>query len=750
MTNSEKTIFIFSNSSEEWNSFSRILQQEGYLLQTAACPDSVAIPVRTPPPDLILWDIRCFAPGGISAPGGADRTVPVIVIGPAEQQKEMIAALSCGAADYLAATAAQAEILARIRPHLSLRESRRILTEKETALQKEIAECKRTEAALRKSEARYLQLFNAMMAGFALHEVICDKSGKPVDYRFLEVNASFEEMTGRTADMLIGKTVREIFPGIDSSLVEQLGMIALTGESNRFISFAEEMGGYLEITAYSPETGKFACLIINITERVKAEKELKIALEKYRTLFTAFPQGVLITDNNGKIVEANQASERLLDMPRNEQTRRLIDSIVWEILHPNGSAMPPEQYPSVRAMRENRLIESEEMGVVQRDGQIRWLNVTSAPIPLKDYGIAMTFSNVTEHKQAKEALQESESLSRAILNALTAHIAVLDGEGNITALNDAWWAFAFENGGGPAAIDIGTNYLEAGERGIHPDDPDNSREALAGIRRVLNREQMTYELVYPCHSPAKHQWFIMRVTPLRHPNRGVVVAHIDITKRYETEEQLKATLAEKEILLREIHHRVKNNMSVITSLLNLQLLQVSDPSVQAALQDSIDRISAMALIHETLYQSGNLGYIEFREYAEHLVRHLLQIMKNKSSEPVDVTVEAPNIPVNLKQAVPCGLILNELITNAFKYAFPSGRGGHIRITARKEDDRISVTVQDNGVGIPEGTDVNTLDSLGLRLVYNMTVHQLRGSFDMKSNGGTLFILTWPLTPPVSR
>ena len=221
----------------------------------------------------------------------------------------------------------------------------------------------------------------------------------------------------------------------------------------------------------------------------------------------------------------------------------------------------------------------------------------------------------------------------------------------------------------------------------------------------------------------------------------------EIRSRRDTEKKLRATLDEKEILMREIHHRVKNNLAMIVSLLRLQEASFTDERIKMALNDSRSRIHAMALIHETLYRSENLANLKVDQYISKLIDAVKAAMK-KAAGRVHFKVLTDDIQLSSDQAVYCGLILNELITNALKYAFPDN-SGIIAITARYKRERswIGLTVSDNGIGMPEDWEQRRKDSLGMRIISLLIEHQLEGEWRLENDNGTHFFIEWPLAVP---
>jgi len=202
--------------------------------------------------------------------------------------------------------------------------------------------------------------------------------------------------------------------------------------------------------------------------------------------------------------------------------------------------------------------------------------------------------------------------------------------------------------------------------------------------------------------------------------------------------KLIASLREKELLLQEVHHRVKNNLQIICSLLNMQASTVDDPLLTAALQESQRRVMSMAMIHEMLYASTSLNEIDFGEYSQLLGTEVCNSY-GIGPDRIRLVFELEHIPLEIDRAIPCGLILNELISNAFKYAFPGGRSGKICVSLRQSEDTIQLMVEDTGVGLPAGGSPGEKKSLGLKIV-DILVKQLGGSMAITSSPSARFVL----------
>jgi two-component sensor histidine kinase len=208
------------------------------------------------------------------------------------------------------------------------------------------------------------------------------------------------------------------------------------------------------------------------------------------------------------------------------------------------------------------------------------------------------------------------------------------------------------------------------------------------------------------------------------------------------EDQLRASLREKEELLREIHHRVKNNFQVILSLLNLQGAAVHDPATLEMLQETQNRVRSMALIHERLHRSSTLVDVDFDEYTRSMTS---QLIRSYAKGGIAVSLEVDRIVLNMNSAIPLGLLLNELTSNAIKHGFPNGRTGTVNIAlVRLPKNMISLTVADDGVGLPDSINWRSASTMGMTLIVGLA-HQLDGSVEVDTTHGTKFTVTFPGT-----
>lgn len=222
----------------------------------------------------------------------------------------------------------------------------------------------------------------------------------------------------------------------------------------------------------------------------------------------------------------------------------------------------------------------------------------------------------------------------------------------------------------------------------------------------------------------------------------VIELEREVTNRIIAEEKLTASVEEKDLLLREVHHRVKNNLQIITSLLNLKERNLQSDETRAAFTESRNRIKAMALIHETLYQSESFGEIDLEKYVQKLADSLLRAY-GATGKNISLNIDIKNVQIVLDQAIPCGLLINELVSNSLKHAYPNGGPGEITINAvNLRDGSIELIIRDDGVGMPEDLDWNQQTTMGLPLIVSLAEGQLQGKLEVNLDSGTEIKITF--------
>ncbi len=339
-----------------------------------------------------------------------------------------------------------------------------------------------------------------------------------------------------------------------------------------------------------------------------------------------------------------------------------------------------------------------------------------------------------KRKRTKESLRESQEQYRALVENAAIGITVIDTNYKIIMVN-AMLAKLFNK---PVSDFVGKNCFMEYEK----------REAVCphcpGVRAMASGNTVEVETQGVRDNGSRFN-VRNRAVPFVGLN-GVVKGFIelveDITESKKNSEQIQKNLKEKEVLLQEIHHRVKNNMQVISSLLRLQSRNIKDEKSVEIFRECQNRVKSMALIHTKLYQSESLASINFAEYVSELTRNLMDSY-NIDPGKVALTINVEKISLGVDLAVPCGLLVNELISNSLKHAFPKEASGEIKIYMHPtENSHIELTVSDNGIGFPEDLDFRKTDSLGIQLIISLAEGQLQGKIELNRSAGTEFKVTF--------
>ncbi|MEW6567350.1 MAG: GAF domain-containing protein [Chloroflexota bacterium] len=286
----------------------------------------------------------------------------------------------------------------------------------------DITERRRAETALEQSETMYRQLFETMLNGMATFEILLDCEGRPVDYRFLQVNPAFEALTGLTAEQVSGKTVRELFPGTESAWIERYGRVALTGEPIRFSDYSQDLGKHLEVVAFSPRRGQFATIFSDVTGQVQAHERLARERDFLRRIMETSPAGILILDRQGEITFANQRAEAVLGLQASQTQGRRYNSPEWQIADFDGHPFPHERLPFRQVLRTRQTVFGVQHAIAWPDGHRVLLSVNAAPL-FDDAGevdgMVATVEDITKRVRTEEAIRRAIAVLEAV--RLAAH-----------------------------------------------------------------------------------------------------------------------------------------------------------------------------------------------------------------------------------------------------------------------------------------------------------------------------------------
>ena len=416
-----------------------------------------------------------------------------------------------------------------------------------------------------------------------------------------------------------------------------------------------------------------------------------------------------VTMVNRKVVESSGCTEA-----------ELLGSTITKLLED-----PDNQAADLEPNRDYRLF------FRRKNGNSFPVALTVAPMqnrPGEMPSLVCVAHDLTDIHEAEMKLRESEHLFRNLVETMQEGVLLVDTEDRIKYCNLRFCKM--------------TGYSEAemvgqfAGRMILLEEDQKELQIRIGLRK--RRRSEVYEQRIK-RKDGRIFWARVSASPVIDAHGKVVGSiglHEDISFRKEAREELESSLREKEMLLKEVHHRVKNNLQVISSLLSLQSHNVNNEQAELILRDSQNRIKSMAAIHEKLYQSDNLARIDFADYCSQIV-YQLAISFGISSRNVKIESDIRDVVLGVDQAVPCGLILNELVSNAMKYAFSEDEGGIVKIHFRREESGYFLTVSDNGVGLPEDIDIFDTPTLGFQLVSTL-VDQLDGKMELFRENGTRF------------
>ena len=377
------------------------------------------------------------------------------------------------------------------------------------------------------------------------------------------------------------------------------------------------------------------------------------------------------------------------------------------------------------------------------NGRIKWVveicrtDYDDQGIPFRSFGIVQ---DITERKRAAVELAEAQALLQAALDCSTAGIAIAEApSGQLRYVNQAGLMI---RGSSEAEVVAGVdvNQYVASWKLLDLDGTPLAVEEVPLARAVLFGEKSTREFIIR-RSASEDRVVLANAAPILNPAGQIIagiVVFLDITERRQAEELVKTSLLEKESLLKEIHHRVKNNLQIISSLLRLQSGKINNPVAQAALLDTQNRVRSMALVHESLYGSEKFASVDFAAYLKQLCHQLSRVLVATPGR-IQLHLDLAPVHLNIDQAIPCGLLVNELVSNAFKHAFPQDRSGELRVELQAPTNGrgCCLRVADNGVGFPPDFDLKHLTSLGLKLVTDL-VRQIGGQLEIGPGPGAAF------------
>lgn len=456
----------------------------------------------------------------------------------------------------------------------------------------------------------------------------------------------------------------------------------------------------------------------DITARKQTEAALRQSEERNRAILDALPDTVFVTDKAGVLLDTLNREHGVYYVPIEQFLGKRVDEVL-----PPPVAQQIHATIAAAAKGERQVI---EYALTQQD-RVQYFEARF--VPLDADKVLSIVRNITEQKQVKE-----ERFIRKIAEAVPYMMYVydLDEQRHVYVNHQVRQDLGYSP---EEFLQIGPLFVDMV---LHNVDTERFPELLSRWERAEDGEVLETEYQMK-HKQGEWRWFAGRDTVfLRHPDgrvHQIIGTAQDITVLKRTQQQILGALKEKEALLKEVHHRVKNNLQIISSLLNLQAAQIKDAAILSIFTETKNRVRSMALLHETLYRTENLARIDFQRYVDSLCAYLFRSY-GVDTQRIGLQTAIVGVTLDLDQAIPCGLIINELISNAVKYAFPEQRRGMVHVELQQLTDQCyQLQVRDNGIGLPPDLDLAQTESLGLSLVYDLA-HQLNGEIHVDCTAGT--------------
>ncbi len=631
--------------------------------------------------------------------------------------------------------------------------------------QRQLAEKERVQHELARSEAHMRKLLQALPDGFVRH----DPAG-----HYLEVHVPEGFRPVKPAETLIGKTIDEVLPAsVVVQMHRHLEQLFATGQMQKQ-EYVLEVNGqthFREVRWVRLSAQEAFGLVRDITEQKYVEEALKQREALFRSLFESSALGIALIDDGGRLVDVNAAFCRLLGYERHE----LIGLDPKTITHPDDVALTLTFTDSNRYQIEKRFF--------TKQGQVLWVLVSATRLQLsadQPVIIIKHVQDISAQKKLEQALQASQQRLESIVITLPDVVLTLAADNTVTFSNasangvvtndvvngdalvatseptkDTWQLDiqrgqdfktllpadvrptllnAFErvrSRGGMAQLEVclpvsvpksvskNANHDNVNDDASHDTADCDTTDRDTTDRDTADRDNLTHKY------DTAQRWFLLRVRPGEAGSHELVVVMTDISDIKRSTIRLERALEERTTLLKEIHHRVKNNMQVISSLLHLRGQTLANDEqgqvARASLHDSRERIRAMALVHEVMYETDHFDAIDFHVYLNKLLRMVMRV--NRIGD-VHLALSLEPVTLHIDQAIPCGLIANELLSNALKHAFDDDqRQREIRVEVRQQEDDVSLYVIDNGVGLPATMPEN---HLGMTIIESL-VTQLEGT-----------------------
>ncbi|HEY9626187.1 MAG TPA: PAS domain S-box protein [Coleofasciculaceae cyanobacterium] len=588
----------------------------------------------------------------------------------------------------------------------------------------DITEHKVSELALSQEMYRRKTLFDTSLDGI----VILDQTG-----RILEANASFAQMLGYDLEEITTLSLVDFDAHWTPSELEQK-IEQASFCFNGFETRHRRKDGsiyHVDISStpvnWDGQSVQF-CICRDITDRKRAEEALRQSDRRFRAIFNTMFQFIGLLSPEGILLEANQATLEFAGLTPEEAINRPFWEGRWWTL----SADTQARLQAAIAQAARGQFVRYEVDILGAGDRVATIDFSLKPIADEAGQVVLLIPegrDITDRKQA-EVERELQSI---IVRIMAEGICLIKAnDGTIVYANPK-----FEQMFGYDAGELKDKHISLINYGDEHTHPRAIHQEIATA--VLQQGEAAYE-VHNVKKDGTAFWGHAAISLFEHPGYGTVFVAVqqDITERKLAEAMIQTSLKEKEVLLKEIHHRVKNNLGVVYGLLQMQSRRSSDSQVVEALKESQNRITSIALVHEKLYGSDDLANIDFAQYIADLTAHLFTSY-NIHTDQIQLTTQIDAIPLDIDTAIPCGLIINELVSNALKYAF-SDAPGEIQVMFHQQPDQtLALVVRDNGVGLPQHFNLKQTKTLGMTLIQGLA-QQLRGTLEISGTAGTTVVI----------
>jgi PAS domain S-box-containing protein len=553
------------------------------------------------------------------------------------------------------------------------------------------------------------------------------------DYRVLRYNRAVEEQFGKD---LHGQLCYKVYQARDEICPDCAVKKCIESNKAEYtFQPATSVSGPVEIYAYPiyDDKGNAMAVVehgLDISEKLEMIEAIKDSEERFRVLFDNAPDAIFLADpDTGYIIDVNSAAENMMKMPKED-----IVGLHQSELHPKEREdHSTESFHShAESKSENLPVENS---VCLPDGSEVPVEVLGHTMEIQGKPVIMgIFRNITERKEAEERITKSESLLSQ--SQKIAHVGSWEWDmlGNKLHWSDETFRLA---GRDPKSF---VPKFEDFQNLVHEEDREGVFKLLEDVLEGSAQYRIEHRIVLPDGEIRymRSQGEVERDTDGKPVS--MVGTMLDITEQRDAEEKIRESLREKEVLLKEIHHRVKNNMTIVTSMLALQSYYMDDRKLTIVLEDLINRINSMSLVHERLYTSEDLEHIDIQAYLRTLVNDLDSSFSHPDKQ-ISTFIEAEDMNLSIDRLIPLGLLINELVTNSYKHAFNDTDKGEIRICLNTDDSGcIALKISDNGCGLPPDMDLDDYrKTLGIRLAIELA-EQLDGTLVISNNKGAEFVV----------